>query len=123
MGVRKLKARAQQKVLEEQAEAIRNEIKADMEEKGVDEISVYDVFLRIIEKVYIEVPEFTGENVPVAVAARVMKKRSAVYQARNYTWISEIWNCLQEGGDPFQKNLTKADETITAGEYFGRNSN
>ena len=25
-------------------------------------------------KVYLEVPEFTGENVPVAVAARVMKK-------------------------------------------------
>lgn len=32
---------AQQKVLEEQAEAIRNEIKADMEEKGVDEISAF----------------------------------------------------------------------------------
>lgn len=27
-----------------------------------------------VEKVYLEVPEFTGENVPVAVAARVMKK-------------------------------------------------
>ena len=26
------------------------------------------------QKVYLEVPEFTGENVPVAVAARVMKK-------------------------------------------------
>lgn len=25
-------------------------------------------------KVYLEVPEFTGENVPVSVAARVMKK-------------------------------------------------
>ncbi len=25
-------------------------------------------------KVYLEVPEFSGENVPVAVAARVMKK-------------------------------------------------
>lgn len=25
-------------------------------------------------KVYLEIPEFTGENVPVAVAARVMKK-------------------------------------------------
>ncbi len=25
-------------------------------------------------KVYLEMPEFTGENVPVAVAARVMKK-------------------------------------------------
>ena len=25
-------------------------------------------------KVYLEVPEFTGENVPVAVATRVMKK-------------------------------------------------
>lgn len=32
---------AQQKVLEEQAEAIRNEIKADMEEKGADEISAF----------------------------------------------------------------------------------
>ncbi len=32
---------AQQKVLEEQAEAIRNEIKADMEEKEVDEISAF----------------------------------------------------------------------------------
>ncbi len=32
---------AQQKALEEQAEAIRNEIKADMEEKGVDEISAF----------------------------------------------------------------------------------
>lgn len=26
------------------------------------------------KKVYIEIPKFTGENVPVAVAARVMKK-------------------------------------------------
>ncbi|MCD7866831.1 MAG: hypothetical protein LUG62_01220 [Clostridiales bacterium] len=26
------------------------------------------------KKVYLEVPKFTGENVPVAVAARVMKK-------------------------------------------------
>jgi len=26
------------------------------------------------EKVYLEYPEFTGENVPIAVAARVMKK-------------------------------------------------
>lgn len=26
------------------------------------------------KKVYLELPEFTGENVPVAVAARVMKK-------------------------------------------------
>jgi len=26
------------------------------------------------KKVYVEIPEFTGENVPVAVAARVMKK-------------------------------------------------
>lgn len=25
-------------------------------------------------KIYLEIPEFTGENVPVAVAARVMKK-------------------------------------------------
>ena len=32
---------AQQKALEEQAEAIRNEIKADMEEKGVDEITAF----------------------------------------------------------------------------------
>lgn len=32
---------AQQKALEEQAEKIRNEIKADMEEKGVDEISAF----------------------------------------------------------------------------------
>lgn len=32
---------AQQKALEEQAEEIRNEIKADMEEKGVDEISAF----------------------------------------------------------------------------------
>ena len=32
---------AQQKALEEQAEAIRNEIKADMEEKGVDEIAAF----------------------------------------------------------------------------------
>ena len=26
------------------------------------------------KKIYYEVPEFTGENVPVAVAARIMKK-------------------------------------------------
>lgn len=26
------------------------------------------------KKVYVKIPEFTGENVPVAVAARVMKK-------------------------------------------------
>lgn len=26
------------------------------------------------EKIYLEVPKFTGENVPVSVAARVMKK-------------------------------------------------
>lgn len=26
------------------------------------------------KKVYVEIPEFTGENVPVVVAARVMKK-------------------------------------------------
>lgn len=26
------------------------------------------------KKVYIEIPKFTGENVPVAVAARIMKK-------------------------------------------------
>lgn len=32
---------AQQKALEEQAEAIRNEIKADMEEKGVDELTAF----------------------------------------------------------------------------------
>lgn len=32
---------AQQKALEEQAEKIRNEIKADMDEKGVDEISAF----------------------------------------------------------------------------------
>ncbi|MCC8059667.1 MAG: hypothetical protein LIO81_02325 [Clostridiales bacterium] len=32
---------ARQKALEEQAEAIRNEIKADMEAKGVDEISAF----------------------------------------------------------------------------------
>ena len=32
---------AQQKALEEQAEKIRNETKADMEEKGVDEISAF----------------------------------------------------------------------------------
>lgn len=32
---------AQQKALEEQAEKIRNEIKADMEQKGVDEISAF----------------------------------------------------------------------------------
>lgn len=32
---------SQQKALEEQAEKIRNEIKADMEEKGVDEISAF----------------------------------------------------------------------------------
>ena len=32
---------AQQKALEEQAEVIRNEIKTDMEEKGVDEISAF----------------------------------------------------------------------------------
>lgn len=32
---------AQQKALEEQAEKIRNEIKADMEEKGVDEITAF----------------------------------------------------------------------------------
>nr|WP_305141594.1 hypothetical protein [uncultured Acetatifactor sp.] len=32
---------AQQKALEEQAEKIRNEIKADMEEKEVDEISAF----------------------------------------------------------------------------------
>lgn len=31
----------QQKALEEQAEKIRNEIKADMEEKGVDEITAF----------------------------------------------------------------------------------
>ena len=30
-------------------------------------------------KVYLEVPEFTGENVPVAVAARVMRKTSSLY--------------------------------------------
>lgn len=32
---------AQQKELEAQAEAIRNEIKADMQEKGVDEITAF----------------------------------------------------------------------------------
>lgn len=32
---------AQQKSLDEQAEKIRNEIKADMEQKGVDEISAF----------------------------------------------------------------------------------
>lgn len=32
---------AQQRAIEEQAEEIRNEIKADMEEKGVDEISAF----------------------------------------------------------------------------------
>ena len=32
---------AQQKALEAQAEAIRNEIRADMEQKGVDEISAF----------------------------------------------------------------------------------
>ena len=32
---------AQQKALEERAEAIRSEIKADMEEKGVDEIAAF----------------------------------------------------------------------------------
>lgn len=32
---------ARQKALEEQAEKIRNEIKADMEEKGVDEITAF----------------------------------------------------------------------------------
>lgn len=32
---------ARQKALEDQAEKIRNEIKADMEEKGVDEISAF----------------------------------------------------------------------------------
>ncbi|MCD8398138.1 MAG: hypothetical protein LUD12_13335 [Lachnospiraceae bacterium] len=26
------------------------------------------------KRIYLEIPEFTGENVPVAVAARVMKK-------------------------------------------------
>lgn len=31
-------------------------------------------------KVYLEVPEFTGENVPVAVAARVMKRISSLYK-------------------------------------------
>lgn len=36
----------QQKVLEAQAEAIRNEIKADMEEKGVDEVSVFGQIVR-----------------------------------------------------------------------------
>ena len=45
-------------------------------------------------KVYLEVPEFTGENVPVAVAARVMKKGSAVYTPGNYPWVSEIRSCF-----------------------------
>lgn len=36
----------QQKSLEAQAEAIRNEIKADMEEKGEDEISVFGRIIR-----------------------------------------------------------------------------
>ena len=30
-------------------------------------------------KIYLEIPEFTGENVPVAVAARVMKRISSLY--------------------------------------------
>lgn len=31
------------------------------------------------ERVYLEVPEFTGENVPVTVAASVMKKISSLF--------------------------------------------
>jgi predicted phage-related endonuclease len=42
---------AQQKALEEQAEAIRNEIKADMEEKGVDEISAFGRIARWKENI------------------------------------------------------------------------
>ena len=34
------------------------------------------------KKVWLEVPRFTGENVPVNVAARVMKKRSSVCEDR-----------------------------------------
>ncbi len=36
----------QQKALEAQAEAIRNEIKADMQEKGADEVSVFGRIVR-----------------------------------------------------------------------------
>lgn len=48
-------------------------------------------------KVYLKVPEFTGENVPVAVAARV-EKGSAVYPPGHHTWISEIRSGFQERG-------------------------
>lgn len=47
-------------------------------------------------KVYLEVPKFTGKNVPISVAARIM--RSAVYPPRHYPWASEIRSSLQERG-------------------------
>lgn len=63
-------------------------------------------------KVYLEVPEFTGENVPVAVAARVMKKGSAVYTPGHYPWVSEIRSCFQEGREQPVRLLHFPDEVL-----------
>ena len=38
-------------------------------------LEVWSDFMKISEeKIYLDVPEFSGENIPVAVAARIMKK-------------------------------------------------
>ena len=46
-------------------------------------------------KVYLEVPEFTGENVPVG-CSKSDEERPAVYTPGYYPWIFEIRSCIQE---------------------------
>ena len=48
------------------------------------------------EKVYLEVPKFTGENVPVNVAARVMKKDPQFIRQGLILGFSDIRSCFQK---------------------------
>ena len=47
------------------------------------------------KKVWLEVPRFTGENVPVNVAARVMKKDPQC-ETGNHPGITHVRSCFQE---------------------------
>ena len=47
-------------------------------------------------KVYLEVPEFTGEKCSGSGCSKSDEERPAVYTPGYYPWIFEIRSCIQE---------------------------
>lgn len=63
-------------------------------------------------KVYLEVPEFTGEKCTGGSSGKSNEKGSAVYTPGHYPWISEIRSCLQEGREQPVRLLHFPDEVL-----------